>query len=64
MISQIDGKAPADNDEHLIGRGMVVPAVHFVEYCEPKAALIDSADNHIPISLGDGRAFDGKIDNL
>jgi hypothetical protein len=57
IISQIYGKASAYNDEQLIGRGMIVPAVGFAEHGEPQTALIDAADDHVPVRLGDRRAF-------
>jgi hypothetical protein len=47
IIRQIYGKASAYNDEQLIGRGLIVPAIGFVENGEPQTAVIDAADDHV-----------------
>jgi len=57
IVSQIYGKTSAHNNEQLIGRGVIVPAVSFIEHGEPQTAVIDAADDHVAVSLGDRRAF-------
>ena len=62
IIRQIYGKASAYNDEQLIGPGMIMPAIGFVEHGEPQTAVIDAADDHVAVRLGDRRAFCCQID--
>jgi len=57
IVSQIYGKAPAYNDEHLVGGGVIVPAVCFIECSKPQTAVIDAADDHVPVRLSNRRAF-------
>jgi hypothetical protein len=61
IFSQIYGKTSAYNDEQFVGRWMVVPAVGLIEHGEPQTAVIDAADDHIPVWLGDRRAFGRQI---
>jgi hypothetical protein len=57
VIRQIYGKASVYDDEQLIGRRMIVPAVRFIEHGQPQTAVIDTADDHVPVRLGNGCAF-------
>ena len=64
VISQIDGKASVDDDEELIGRGMIVPAIRFIEHGQPKTAIIDTTDDHVPVRLRNGCALCCQIDYM
>src|SRR5690348_7040542 len=61
---QIDRKTSRDHNEQLVGTGMVVPTIRFLENREPQTTIVHLSHDHVPVRLGDRRTLAGQVDDF
>jgi hypothetical protein len=61
---ELDRKTSVNDYEKLIGGGVKVPTISFLEHREAQATIVHTVDYHVSIALGDGSTLCREIHDV